>query len=221
MPPKVKGVWVAGTGVLLAAACYFAPYDQHTQWVSWCLWGFLCGFVLPVGVAVALGMPLKNLGLTIGDWKFGAGFLWGGLAVMMGLGVWAAASPDFQAYYAAIAFQHLKSPLSFWLSLAAYMTGWEFLFRGFLLFGLAGTPERTELLPRSGRVWLAIAFSTLLFGLSHFGKPALEVLGSFLAGVILCLVAWRTRSVLAPILLHTLVLGIFTLLVQRQQGFLR
>jgi membrane protease YdiL (CAAX protease family) len=88
----------------------------------------------------------------------------------------------------------------------AYMLGWEFLFRGFLLFGLAGSEKPVP----TRRLVGAVAFSTLLFGLSHLGKPLPEVVGSFCAGVILCAIAWTTQSVLAPVLLHTIVFGMFT-----------
>ncbi|MFN3420968.1 MAG: lysostaphin resistance A-like protein [Armatimonadota bacterium] len=214
MGTKARPLLVAFSGTLLALACYFAPYNQHTHWVQWCLWGFFCGFLLPLSVAVALNLPVKDLGLTVGDWRFGATSVLLGLAVMFGFGFWASLQPEFQAYYFPIALQHKSSPLSFWLSLLAYMTGWEFLFRGFLLFGLVGKPTQIELLPRNLKVWKAIGFSTLLFGLSHWGKPLPELAGSFVAGVILCLIAWRTRSCLAPILLHSFVFGMFTVMVQ-------
>lgn len=209
-----KSVIVVTTGVLSALACYFSPYNQHTHWVQSCLWWFLCCFILPIGVAVALGFPLTELGLTIGDWLWNAIFVFAGLAVMIGFGFWAANQPDFQAYYLPIAIQHRSAPLVFWLSLFAYMLGWEFLFRGFLLFGLSGIPKRKELFPSDLKAWYAISLSTLLFGLSHFGKPLPEFIGSFIAGIALCLIAWRTRSCFAPILLHTFVFGLFTVLVQ-------
>ena len=205
---------VAVSGILLTLACYYAPYNQHTHWLHWCMWGFLCGFLIPIWVAIALGIRLRDLGLSIGDWVFGGIFVLVGLVVMAAFGTWAARQPDFQAYYALIAIQHQNSPLLFWVSLLAYMTGWEFLFRGLLLFGISGMPERVEIFPRTLKAWFAIGFSTLLFGLSHWGKPFPEFLGSFVAGVILCLIAWRTRSCLAPILLHTLVFGMFVVLVR-------
>lgn len=213
MNPKGKFAVIAVTGSLMVLACYFSPYNQHTHWVRWCFWGFFCGFVLPVSVAIAIGQPLPRLGLTIGDWQWGSFFVLAGLTVMAGLSFWAAKQPDFCAYYYPLAAQYREAPLIFWLSLLAYMTGWEFLFRGFLLFGLGGMPKRAELIPNDLRSWTAIGFSTLLFGLSHWGKPLPELVGSFIAGIVLCLIARRTSSCLAPIILHTLVFGLFVALV--------
>ena len=214
MNSGAKSFVIAIAGILLTLACYFSPYNQHTHWVQWSLWGFLCGFLLPLSLSIALGLPVKDLGLTIGDWKFGAASVLLGLAVMFVFGFWASLQPEFQAYYSLIALQHESAPILFWLSLFAYMTGWEFLFRGFLLFGISGMPKQPEFFPRNLKAWSAIGFSTLLFGLSHWGKPIPEFIGSFAASIILCLIAWRTRSCLAPIFLHTLVFGMFVLLVQ-------
>ncbi len=214
MSQRARSFVIALSGTLLTLACYFSPYNQHIQWVHWSIWGFSCGFLLPLGVVIALGLPIKGLGLSVGDWKFGAMCLLLSLVVMFGLGVWASGQEEFQDYYRQIALQHKSSPLLFWLSLFAYMTGWEFLFRGFLLFGLAGEPMERELVPKKSKVWVAIGFSTLLFGLSHWGKPLLELVASFIAGMILCLIAWRTKSCLTPVLLHTLVFGMFTVMVQ-------
>ncbi len=214
MRDVAKSSVIAFEGILLTLACYFAPYNQHAHWVQWCLWGFLCGFLLPLSIAIALGLSIKDLGLVVGDLKFGAVSILLGITVMFWFGIWASLQPDFQDYYLTIALHHKNSPFPFWLSLLAYMVGWEFLFRGFLLFGLAGKPPKTELFPHDLKVWNAIGFSTLLFGFSHWGKPLPELAGSFVAGVILCLIAWRTRSCLAPILLHTCVFGMFTVMVQ-------
>ncbi|MCS7191467.1 MAG: CPBP family intramembrane metalloprotease [Armatimonadetes bacterium] len=218
MADAAKAFVIAVNGVLLTLACYFAPYNQRIHWVQWSFWGFFCGLLLPLGVSLALGLKAKDLGLRLGDWRFGIASILLGLLIMFGFGLWASFQTEFQAYYSMIVSFHKSSPFLFWLSLFAYMIGWEFLFRGFLLFGIAGKPTENELLPKKLKVWAAIGFSTLLFGLSHWGKPFPELVGSFLAGVILCLIAWRTKSCLAPILLHSLVFGMFTLMVQFSQS---
>ncbi len=197
------------TGSLAALACYSAPFHPYVHWVGWCLWGFLCGFVLPFGVWLALGKHPASCGLTIGEWRFGMLFVVGGILVMTPLGHWMAPHPDFQAYYAPIANFFRSAPLTFWSALFVYMLGWEFLFRGFLLFGLADGHPSTR------RLVTAVAFSTLLFGASHWGKPLPELMGSFLAGLILCAVVWRTKSIWAAVALHTLVFGIFTMQVSK------
>ena len=68
----------------------------------------------------------------------------------------------------------------------------EFLFRGFLL------PSLTRYFPVSG----AIALSSLLFAVAHLSPS--EVLPLAVLGSVLGVVYTRTRSLLAPMLLHSL-----------------
>lgn len=68
----------------------------------------------------------------------------------------------------------------------------EFLFRGFLL------PSLTRYVP----VWGAIVLSALLFALAHLSLS--EVLPLTVLGIVLGFVYTRSRSLLAPMLLHSL-----------------
>lgn len=77
------------------------------------------------------------------------------------------------------------------VSYFVYWIGWEFFFRGFLLFGL----ER-----RFGDH--AVLLAAIPFVIMHFGKPVLESIGAFGGACVLGLVALRTRSMLAGVLLH-------------------
>lgn len=76
-----------------------------------------------------------------------------------------------------------------------FYTSWEFLFRGFMLFGLE---KRIGALP-------AICVQAIPSSLWHIGMPAAELLSAVPGGVIFGLVALRTRSILWPMLLHFLV----------------
>ncbi|UCD20004.1 MAG: CPBP family intramembrane metalloprotease [candidate division WOR-3 bacterium] len=75
-----------------------------------------------------------------------------------------------------------------------YMVGWEFFFRGFMLFGL----ER-----KFGR--LSILIQAMAFGLAHFKKPQLEAYGAVIAGLFLGVLALRSRSFVPCIMLHYMV----------------
>jgi len=76
-----------------------------------------------------------------------------------------------------------------------YMLGWEFFFRGFMLFGL----ERTF-----GR--MAVLVQAIPFAVAHFKKPQLEAYGAIFAGIFLGLIGLRARSFLPCFLLHYLIL---------------
>jgi len=76
-------------------------------------------------------------------------------------------------------------------ALLIHMFGWEFINRGFLLFGLEG---------KMGN-W-AILATAIPFALLHVGKPEFEAYGSFIAAIALGWLALRTRSFLPGVLLH-------------------
>ncbi|MBN1852721.1 MAG: CPBP family intramembrane metalloprotease [Pirellulales bacterium] len=73
-----------------------------------------------------------------------------------------------------------------------YYMGWEFHFRGFLLFGL-----RDRLAPANA-LFVQVLASTLL----HVGKPATETFAAILGGILWALVAYRTRSLVSGLLQH-------------------
>lgn len=76
-----------------------------------------------------------------------------------------------------------------------FYLGWEFLFRGFMLFGVA---ERYDAV-------LAIVIQTMASTLVHIGKPASETFAAILAGLAFGYLALRTRSILYPLILHAVV----------------
>jgi membrane protease YdiL (CAAX protease family) len=76
-----------------------------------------------------------------------------------------------------------------------YYCGWEFLFRGFMLLGLE---------QRAGAV-MAILIQTIPSAVVHIGKPVAESFAAILAGWVFGYLAYRTRSILYPLLLHAVV----------------
>jgi len=72
-----------------------------------------------------------------------------------------------------------------------YMFAWEFIWRGFTLFGLEKIFG-----------FYAIFIQMIPFTILHNGKPILETFSSILAGFFLGLLAIRTRSILYGLLIH-------------------
>ena len=91
----------------------------------------------------------------------------------------------------------LKSASTLAIHLAeqiAFYAAWEFHFRGFLQQALKNTSGLAT----------AICVQTLVSTLAHFGKPAPEVFGAIIGGLIWAPLAWHTRSLLAGIFQHWL-----------------
>jgi membrane protease YdiL (CAAX protease family) len=72
-----------------------------------------------------------------------------------------------------------------------YFFCWEFFFRGFLLFGLHRFIG-----------WWAVLLQALAFGIMHFGKVPTEFVAAFPAGIILGMLALRSKSFLPSFVLH-------------------
>lgn len=134
-----------------------------------------------------------------------AAALYAGIVVLM---LYASRMESFQNYYPIFRrFDEFRSlfsgypavnPLSPpWLMIYAecsygmYMFCWEFFFRGYLLFGLVRSIG-----------WSAIIVQAIGFGLLHLGKPPIEMILSFGAGVILGIMALNAKSFLPCFVLH-------------------
>ena len=126
-----------------------------------------------------------SYGLTLGDWKAGLVITLGGILLMAPL-IWylGTSDPSMSDYY--------KSrvdglPWTTFLDLI----GWEFFFRGWILFGYARKFG-------SEALWL----QAVPFALAHIGKPEIETLSTIFGGFAFGWIAWRTRSFLYPFLIH-------------------
>ena len=79
----------------------------------------------------------------------------------------------------------------------AYYAGWEFYFRGFLLFGLRGSVGDAN----------AVLIQVLASSLLHIGSPPAETFGAILGGLLWGIMALRTKSLIPGLIQHFL-LGI-------------
>ncbi|MGB9721748.1 MAG: CPBP family intramembrane glutamic endopeptidase [bacterium] len=86
----------------------------------------------------------------------------------------------------------LNELLVYELTHLCYMFGWEFFYRGFMLFGLSKKIDYR----------IAILIQTIPFALLHYRKPPLEAYGSIIAGIFLGIIAIRGKSFLPCAILH-------------------
>jgi len=143
---------------------------------------------------LVLGLPAGALGEGVGDWRTGikaAALLY---LAFLPLLVVVSYLPEFKNRYPLFyeARQSGWHLLLYELAYAVYFMGWEFIFRGFMLFGLF----------RDLGFW-AVLVQTIPFAIMHFGKAQLETLAAVPAGIILGYLALRTRSFWYGWLLHT------------------
>ncbi|HEX7072164.1 MAG TPA: CPBP family intramembrane glutamic endopeptidase [Rhodothermales bacterium] len=146
----------------------------------------ISGFLIPVLILLLLfRRSPREIGLGIGDWRFGLGvsLLYVPFVV---LGTWYfSADPTFQQNY-----PHLQQAAHNWGMLAVYelmflfyWIGWEYLWRGYVLFGTVQTFGV-----------YAIIVQAIPFAILHATKPPAEAVLSVVGGVALGAVVWRCRS---------------------------
>jgi membrane protease YdiL (CAAX protease family) len=136
-----------------------------------------------------------DYGFRLGDWKLGL-LLTAVCIIMIAPILWFIGRGDsnMQNYY-----QGQVSGLP-WTTFAD-LFGWEFLFRGWLLFGYARKfgPEA---------LWL----QAVPFALAHIGKPEIETLSTIFGGFVFGWVSWKTKSFVYPFIIHWFV-ATFTIVV--------
>jgi len=163
------------------------------------LWHFGSAFLL-MGVVPALVVKLvfkealADYGVQRGDTGFSLKALLVLLPVMVALTYPSARVPAFRAEYP---FDHgVASSSAAFVSHAGtyllYYMGWEFFFRGFMQFGLRGALGDGN----------AILVQTLASCLIHIGKPAGEIYGAIVAGLLWGFIVFRARSLWAVLLMH-------------------
>lgn len=129
----------------------------------------------------------RNFGLRLGNWR-----LWGFhllLVIVLGLPILYAASrmPSVAEYYT------MEDLNLLWYSLetTAALFAWEFILRGFLLFGLK---------EKLGE--MSILVQAVPFVLLHFGKPEIEMVSTIIMGIYFGYVAYRSNSCWPAVLMH-------------------
>jgi len=160
---------------------------------------FALFLVVPLAI-VALGFRDSpgRYGLRLGDWRWGAGLLLAGLAVMTPIIIALSGLESFRGYYGGTA-------LPFGQALAnnlVELVPAEFLLRGFLMFALWR---------RVGP--LALVIVQVPFVLTHIGKPDVELWSTFIGGSIFAWLDWRTGSILWSALGHVYVLTLMLVAV--------
>jgi len=164
------------------------------SWVWWFGMQGVLGFLLPVCI-LKWGFKLSwsAMGLGLGDYQFALKITALYLPLVL-IGTWIlSASPSFQSNYPHYvpAGQNWSIFLIYEAFFLLYWVGWEYLWRGFVLFGTA----------RAFGV-MAIFIQAMPFAIMHFDKPFPEALLSVVGGVALGAVVWRTRSFWIAVPIH-------------------
>ena len=172
----------------------FNPDVYLYEYLYWFLGDFITFFVLPVLIIkVFLRENLRDFGLRVGEFIAGIKISLIFLLVMLPL-VWVFSSyPDFVRTYPQLAEvrDNWNTFFIFEAAAFAYMIAWEFIWRGFMLFGL-----------KEKFGYYAVFIQMIPFLILHNGKPPAETFGAIAAGLALGILAWRTGSIYYCVITH-------------------
>jgi membrane protease YdiL (CAAX protease family) len=185
---RIVSVTVVSTLLLIVDAYHgLTPVKSYDRLILY--------LVIPLVMVLVVFREHPGLyGLTFGDWRAGV-LLTLCAAILVTPVLWLLArGGSMQSYYEA---QLVGLPWSTLLELV----GWEFFFRGFILFAYARKFGPDAL-------WL----QAVPFALAHIGKPEIETLSTIFGGFAFGWLAYRTRSFVYPLLLHWYI-ATFTILV--------
>lgn len=164
------------------------------EYLYWFIGDFLT-FILPTFLLIKFVFKEKisDYGFKFGEWRIGIRFTSIFLALMIPVIWFVSASQEFIQKY-----PHLSSVRESWevffiyaAGMFIYMIGWEFIWRGFMLFGLE---------KKFGNY--SILIQMIPFVILHNGKPFIETLGAIPGGIALGWLALRTRSFYYCVAVH-------------------
>jgi membrane protease YdiL (CAAX protease family) len=176
------------TVVVIGLATLFLTLEEYYPISPYWLSALIYYAILPVLIIIMLlrKNPL-DFGFRLGNYK-----VWL-FHVALALLVWIPVlflSSHFSAlkdYYTIPQFDLLK----YSLETVVYMFAWEFLFRGFLLFGLKDKLGEASIL-----------IQMIPFILLHFGKPGIETISTILMGIYFGYVVYRGNSYWPALIIH-------------------
>jgi membrane protease YdiL (CAAX protease family) len=176
---KIVTITVAST--LLLIVDYYHRLTAHKYWDR-----ILLYLIIPlIFILLVFREHPREYGFGLGDWKAGLVITLAGILLMAPVIYYLGKSdPSMTDYY---------KPLVDGLPWTTFLDliGWEFFFRGWILFGYARKFGAEAL-------WL----QAVPFALAHISKPEVETLSTIFGGFLFGWIAWRTRSFFYPFLIH-------------------
>ena len=163
-------------------------------------------FVIPMLVIFLLFRDRPaDYGFTLGNWRVGLMWTVIGCVAMAIILLFIARVPSMEKFYAAKA---PDSPFYLVYINAVDLFGWEFMWRGIMLFGLAAVLGPGP----------AIFLQAVPFAFMHLNKPELEALTTIFGGAAFGFVAWQSGSFLYPFLIHWFIASFTMLLASGKIG---
>jgi membrane protease YdiL (CAAX protease family) len=164
------------------------------EFAYWYAGDFITLFIIPaLIVKFIFKEKLRDYGVSSGEFRTGIKLSILFLAFMIPL-IWLATSqPAFSLTYPLLdrARDSWNIFILYESGLLFYLFAWEFIWRGFMLFGL-----------KEKFGYYAVVIQMIPFLILHNGKPPVETFGAILGGIALGILAYRTQSIYYCVVTH-------------------
>ena len=178
--------------VVIAFSTLFIILNYHHEIKSFWISSFVYFGLFPIlTILILLRKNPLDYGLRLGDYRLWIPYVLIFLLFAVPILYFTSGVSSVEGYY-----RHRGDIdlLRYALEMAVYMLGWEFLFRGFMLFGLKEKFKEGSIL-----------IQMIPFALLHLGKPEIETISTIFSGIIWGYICYRGNSFWPAYIMHMVV----------------
>ncbi|MCZ6468090.1 MAG: CPBP family intramembrane metalloprotease [Candidatus Dadabacteria bacterium] len=178
--------------VVICFATLFMILHSYREIENFWISSFIYFGIFPVlTILIFLRKNPLDFGLRLGNYRLWLPYVLIFLAIAIPILYFTSDMSSVQGYYrSGRNFDLLK----YALQMGVYMLGWEFLFRGFMLFGLKEKFKEGS-----------IIIQMIPFVLLHFGKPEIETISTIFTGLLWGYICYRGKSFWPAFIMHIVV----------------
>lgn len=183
----LKG-WYREILVISFAALFMILHHHHRIENFWISSIIYFGLLPVLTILIFLRKNPLDFGLRIGNYRIWIPYVLIFLVIAIPLLYFSSDLSSVHGYYR----NHRNSEfLTYIWQTGIYMLGWEFLFRGFMLFGLKDKFKEGSIL-----------IQMIPFVLLHFGKPEIETISTIFTGILWGWICYRGNSFWPAYIMH-------------------
>ncbi len=178
--------------VVICFATLFMILHSYREIENFWISSFIYFGIFPVlTILIFLRKNPLDFGLRLGNYKLWLPYVLIFLAIAIPILYFTSDMSSVQGYYRS---HRNFDLLKYALQMGVYMLGWEFLFRGFMLFGLKEKFKEGS-----------IIIQMIPFVLLHFGKPEIETISTIFTGLLWGYICYRGKSFWPAYIMHIVV----------------
>ncbi len=178
--------------IVISFSTLFIILHHHHRIGNFWLSSFIYFGIFPIlTILILLRKNPLDFGLKLGDYRVWVPYVVVFLAIAIPILYFTSEVSSVESYY-----RHRGDfdLLKYALHMAVYMLGWEFLFRGFMLFGLKDKFKEGSIL-----------IQMVPFVLLHLGKPEIETISTIFTGLLWGYICYRGKSFWPAYIMHMVV----------------